>query len=149
MSDPFDLDRFVTAQAAVYDQVLAELRAGRKQGHWMWFVFPQLRGLGHSDLAWRYGITGLDEARAYLSHAVLGPRLHECLRLVQAAQGMAEEVLGPVDAVKLRSCATLFDLAVGGDPECRAVLDRWWDGEPDPRTIALLADLGRASQPTS
>lgn len=139
MPDPFDLDRFVTAQADVYDQVIAELRAGRKRSHWMWFVFPQLRGLGRSEMAWRYGIVDLDEARAYLAHPVLGPRLHECLRLVLAAAGGAEDILGPVDAMKLRSCATLFDLAAVGDPDCRAVLDRWWDGAPDPRTIALLS----------
>ncbi len=139
MSDPFDLDRFVMTQAPVYRQVLTELRAGRKQSHWMWFVFPQLRGLGRSEMAWRYGIAGLDEARAYLAHPMLGPRLHECLRLVLAAPGAAEDILGPVDALKLRSCATLFDLAADGDPDCRAILDRWWDGAPDPRTIALLS----------
>lgn len=139
MSDPFDLDRFVSAQAPVIDQVVAELRAGRKRSHWMWFVFPQLRGLGRSEMAWQFGIAGLDETRAYLAHPVLGARLHECLRLVLAAPGGAEDILGPVDAMKLRSCATLFDLAVDGDPDCRAVLDRWWDGAPDPRTIALLS----------
>lgn len=139
MSDPFDLGRFVSAQAPVFDQVVAELRAGHKRSHWIWFVFPQLRGLGRSEMAWRYGIADLDEARAYLAHPVLGARLHECLRLVLAAPGTAEEILGPVDALKLRSCVSLFDVAAGGDPDCRAVLDRWWDGEPDPRTIALVS----------
>lgn len=138
MPDDTDLERFVRAQAPVYEQVLAELRAGRKRSHWMWFVFPQLRGLGHSDMAWRYGIGGLEEARAYLAHPLLGPRLHECLRLVLATSGTAEDVLGPVDAVKLRSCATLFDTAAEGNPDARAVLDRWWRGEPDPRTRELL-----------
>jgi uncharacterized protein (DUF1810 family) len=134
-----DLERFVAAQADVYDAVLGELRAGRKRSHWMWFVFPQLRGLGHSDIAQRYGIRDLAEARAYLAHPGLGPRLHQCLRLVLAAPGSAEDVMGPVDAMKLRSCATLFDRAADGDPDARAVLDRWWDGEPDPRTLELLA----------
>lgn len=137
-----DLERFVTRQAPDYARVLDELRAGRKRTHWMWFVFPQLRGLGHSETAWRYGIADLAEARAYLLHPVLGPRLHECLRLVVAARGSAEDILGPLDALKLRSCATLFDLAAdGGDPDARAVLDRWWDGAPDARTLRLLGDL--------
>jgi uncharacterized protein (DUF1810 family) len=140
MAAAHDLQRFVTAQASVYDEVLAELRAGRKRSHWMWFVFPQLRGLGHSDMAHRYGIADLAEARAYLAHPVLGARLHECLRLVAAAPGRVEDMLGPIDAVKLRSCATLFDrAAVGGDPDARAVLERWWDGAPDERTLTLLA----------
>jgi uncharacterized protein (DUF1810 family) len=134
-----DLERFVDAQAGVYETVLDELRAGRKRSHWMWFVFPQLRGLGHSDMAQRYGIRDLEEARAYLAHPGLGPRLHECLRLVLAAPGSAEHILGPIDAMKLHSCATLFDHAAGGDPDARAVLDRWWGGEPDPRTLELLA----------
>lgn len=142
MEGPHDLERFLRAQAPVYGQAVAELKAGRKRNHWMWFVLPQLRGLGRSEMAWRYGIGGLDEARAYLAHPVLGPRLHECLRLVLAAPGTAEEVLGPIDAIKLRSCATLFDRAAEGDPDARAVLDRWWDGQPDPRTIDLLAETG-------
>jgi uncharacterized protein (DUF1810 family) len=133
-----DLERFVDAQAGVYATVLDELRAGRKRSHWMWFVFPQLRGLGHSDMALRYGIRDLAEARAYLAHPVLGPRLHECLRLVLAAPGSADDVMGQVDAKKLRSCATLFDHAADGDPDARAVLDRWWEGAPDERTLDLL-----------
>ncbi len=139
MDRDHELDRFLDAQSPVYDAVLDELRAGRKRSHWMWFVFPQLRGLGHSDMAQRYAIRDLEEARAYLAHPVLGPRLHECLRLVLAAPGSAEDVMGQVDAMKLRSCATLFDHAADGDPDARAVLDRWWDGEPDPRTLELLA----------
>ncbi len=139
MDRDHELDRFLDAQSPVYDAVLDELRAGRKRSHWMWFVFPQLQGLGHSDMAQRYAIRDLEEARAYLAHPVLGPRLHECLRLVLAAPGSAEDVMGQVDAMKLRSCATLFDRAADGDPDARAVLDRWWDGEPDPRTLELLA----------
>ena len=138
MDGPHDLERFVTAQTGVYGQVLQELRAGRKRSHWMWFVLPQLRGLGRSEMAWRYGIEGLDEARAYLAHPVLGPRLRESLRLVLAAPGAAADILGAVDALKLRSCATLFDVAAGGDPDARAVLDRWWDGQPDQATLSLL-----------
>ncbi len=138
MSDEPGLERFVTAQALVYDEVLAELRAGRKRSHWMWFVFPQLRGLGHSEKAQRYGIADLAEAKAYLAHPVLGPRLRECLRLVAAASGDIEDILGPVDAVKLRSCVTLF-LAADEAPEARVVLGRWWDGKPDVRTTELLA----------
>ncbi|MET0773229.1 MAG: DUF1810 domain-containing protein [Candidatus Limnocylindrales bacterium] len=138
MTDEADLERFVTAQAPVYGHVLDELRAGHKRSHWMWFVFPQLRGLGHSDMAWRYGIEDLAEARAFLAHPVLGVRLHECLALVVAAPGAIEAILGPVDAVKLRSCATLFDVAADGDPSSRAVLDRWWGGAPDEQTLELL-----------
>ncbi len=138
MRDPTDLERFVVAQAPLYAQVLDELRAGRKRSHWMWFVFPQLRGLGHSDMAWRYGIADLAEARAYLAHPVLGPRLRECLGLVLDASGSAEDILGPVDAVKLRSCVTLVQ-QVEDDPTARAILERWWDGTPDPRTLELLA----------
>jgi uncharacterized protein (DUF1810 family) len=138
MNDAADLERFVRAQTPVYEAVVDELRAGRKRSHWMWFVFPQLRGLGHSDMAWRYGIADLAEARAYLAHPVLGPRLRRCLRLVLAAPGEVDDILGPVDAVKLRSCATLVE-AAGDDPVARAVLERWWDGVPDPRTLELLA----------
>ena len=138
MAGTDDLARFVDAQASVYGSVVEELRAGRKRSHWMWFVFPQLRGLGHSDMAWRYGIEDLGEARAFLAHPVLGVRLHECLALVVAAPGAIEAILGPVDAVKLRSCVTLFDVAADGDPSARAVLDRWWGGVPDERTLELL-----------
>jgi uncharacterized protein (DUF1810 family) len=138
MEGTVDLERFVVAQAPVYDTVLDELGAGRKRSHWMWFVFPQLRGLGRSEMAQRYGIEDLAEARAYLAHPVLGPRLHECLRLVRAAPGSADDILGPIDARKLRSCATLFDRAADGDPDARAVLERWWDGAPDEHTVDLL-----------
>ncbi len=147
MDDAQGVARFVDAQAPAYDQVLAELRAGRKRSHWMWFVFPQLRGLGQSDMAWRYGIEDLAEARAYHAHPVLGPRLGECLRLAVTAPGTAEDLLGPVDARKLRSCATLF-LEASGDPDARAVLDRWWDGIPDPRTLELLGPPTRPSDRT-
>ena len=137
-----DLDRFVLAQDdhTTYDRALSELRAGRKTSHWMWFVFPQVAGLGHSPTAKHYELAGLAEARAYLGHDALGPRLLECCRALLALDGgtTAEQVLGPVDAMKLRSSMTLFARA---DPDERIfseVLDRFFDGAPDERTLALL-----------
>ncbi len=112
MNDPFNLERFVTAQRGVYDQACAELRAGRKQSHWMWFVFPQLRGLGRSELATRYGIACREEAEAYLLHPLLGPRLRECSRLVGEIEGRTiEEIFGYPDHLKFHSSMTLFALA--------------------------------------
>ena len=135
----FDLRRFLDAQArGVHEQALAELRAGRKRSHWMWFVFPQLRGLGRSETSQFFGIEGLDEAQAYLADPVLGPRLREGFEAVVAAPGTAEEILGPIDAVKLRSSATLFARADPDEPLFGAVLDRFFDGQPDPATDALL-----------
>ena len=137
--DPHDLARFVTAQDGVLDQVRAELRAGRKRSHWMWFVFPQVAGLGSSPVAQHYALSGLDEARAYLAHPVLGPRLRECAELAAAVPGRsASEVFGYPDDLKLRSSMTLFAQADPDAPEFAAVLDRYFDGEPDPRTLALL-----------
>lgn len=137
-----DLQRFVDAQDdhGTYDQALSELRAGPKTSHWMWFVLPQVSGLGQSPTAKHFGIAGLDEARAYLDHEVLGPRLLECCRALLALDGgtTAEEVLGSVDAMKLRSSMTLFARA---DPDERLfpdVLDRFFDGTADERTIRLL-----------
>lgn len=135
----FDLDRFVRAQAAVYPEVVAELRAGRKTGHWIWFIFPQLDGLGRSERSRFYAIDSLDEARAYLAHPILGPRLVECARLVtDVVDRSAPEILGPIDAVKLRSSMTLFARAAPHEPVFGAVLDRFYDGRPDPATEALL-----------
>lgn len=138
--DPFDLARFVRAQQGVHDVALAELRRGRKSSHWMWFVFPQLAGLGRSATAVRYAITGADEARAYLAHPVLGPRLLTATGVVAAAPARsADDLLGGIDAVKLRSSMTLF-ARVAADPQpFVAVLDRWYDGAEDPATIHLLA----------
>ncbi|TCZ65387.1 DUF1810 domain-containing protein [Roseicella aquatilis] len=139
MTEDVDLHRFVEAQAPVMGQVLAELRAGRKRSHWMWFVFPQLRGLGQSAMAQRYGIASLAEARAYLAHPVLGPRLEECTALVLAVQGRsAEAILGGVDAMKFRSCMTLFAAARPGETPFRAALATYHGGVPDPRTLDLL-----------
>lgn len=135
----FDLQRFLDAQAGgLYESALAELRAGRKRSHWMWFVFPQLRGLGRSETSRFYGLDGIDEARAYLVDPVLGRRLRECFEAIVAASGTAVEILGPIDAMKLRSSATLFARADPAEPLFGAVLDRFFDGQPDPATDALL-----------
>ena len=134
-----DLDRFVRAQAPVYDEVLAELRQGRKTSHWMWFVFPQVAGLGRSEAARYYAIGSLDEARAYLAHPVLGPRLRECGALLLAVEGhTAESILGSIDALKLRSSMTLFLRAAPAEPAFPAVLDRYYGGAADEATDALL-----------
>jgi uncharacterized protein (DUF1810 family) len=135
----FDLDRFVAAQAEIYGQALAELRAGRKQSHWMWFVFPQIAGLGLSPTARFYAIVSAAEARAYLAHPLLGARLIECIEAVLAHRGeSAEAIFGPVDAMKLRSSMTLFE-AVAADPAPFAsVLDAFFDAERDPATLNRL-----------
>jgi uncharacterized protein (DUF1810 family) len=138
-NDPFDLNRFVTAQAPVYGRVVAELRDGRKRSHWMWFVFPQLRGLGGSPTAVRYGISSLQEARAYLSHELLGPRLRECTQLINQVRGRsAEEIFGSPDDLKLRSSMTLFALAAQDAQDFSALLDRYYGGQQDPLTLAQL-----------
>ena len=143
MTDPHHLDRFLTAQAPVIAQVLAELRAGRKTTHWMWFVFPQLRGLGTSSMAQLFGIASLEEARAYLAHPVLGPRLRECCALMlQVPQRSAHEILGTPDDLKFRSCLTLFSLADPRESLFRQGLDRFYGGVPDPRTVALCGTMG-------
>ena len=134
-----DLSRFVEAQAGSYDRALAELRAGRKTGHWMWFVFPQVAGLGRSPTAQHYAISGLEEARAYLAHPVLGPRLVECAQALLDLPGDdAATVLGPVDAVKLRSSMTLFAHADPAQPVFRAVLERYHGGREDEATTSRL-----------
>ena len=125
MSDPYDLSRFVDAQERVYDDAVGELRAGRKTSHWMWFVFPQIAGLGRSPTAQRYAISSLGEAEAYLAHPVLGERLRECARVLTELEGRsAEQVFGGLDALKLRSSMTLFADATG-DPLFQQVLDRF------------------------
>ncbi len=134
-----DLSRFVDAQAGTYEQALAEVRAGRKTGHWMWFVLPQVAGLGRSPTAQHYAISGLDEARAYLAHPVLGPRLVECAQALLDLPGDdAAAVLGPVDAMKLRSSMTLFAHADPGQPVFRAVLERYFAGQEDEATTSRL-----------
>jgi uncharacterized protein (DUF1810 family) len=143
--DPFDLDRFVQAQARNYVQALAEIRRGAKESHWMWYVFPQLAGLGSSPTARRYAIRGLDEAAAYLRHPVLGARLAECANALLALAGpSASDIFGWPDELKLRSSATLFALASPPDSVFSRLLDKYFAGEPDPKTLRLL---GRADGP--
>jgi len=141
MGDPYDLQRFVDAQDAggTYDGALRELRAGRKRGHWMWFVFPQIAGLGRSATAQRYALTGIAEAQAYLAHPVLGPRLRECAAALAALPTSdAVAVLGGIDALKLRSSMTLFARAAPEPGVFQEVLDRYHAGAPDPGTTSLL-----------
>ena len=142
--DPFDLQRFVDAQAPVIDSVRAELAAGRKTSHWMWFVFPQLRGLGHSATAVHYGIASLAEAQAYLRHPVLGARLRECAALVLATRARsAHDVFGAPDDRKLQSSMTLFAHAAPDEPLFRRVLERFYAGVEDATTVAWLASASR------
>lgn len=133
------LQRFVDAQAGVVEDACAELRAGRKQSHWMWFIFPQLRGLGHSAMAQHYGIASRAEALAYWQHPLLGPRLKHCMQLLLAHEGLsAQDMLGAIDALKLRSCATLFAAVAPEEPVFTQVLARFYGGVGDERTLALL-----------
>ena len=142
MDDPYRLERFVVAQdrAGTYRQAVAELRAGRKQSHWMWFVFPQIAGLGSSPMAREFAIETLAEARAYLAHPVLGPRLAECSQILNAAAHgtTATEILGPIDAMKLRSSMTLFAAAAPEWQTFADVLGRFFDGQPDEATLERL-----------
>ncbi len=139
-SEDFDLQRFVDAQARIYPDVVKELRAGRKRSHWIWFIFPQIAGLGSSATAARYAISSLDEARAYLGHDVLGPRLRECTRLVNAIEHRSiGEIFGSPDDMKVRSSMTLFAHATGDNRDFVDVLDRYYDGEQDPLTLQRLS----------
>ena len=136
-----ELSRFVAAQdeGGVYERAVAELESGRKTSHWMWFVFPQIAGLGRSPAARRFAVASLAEAEEYLRHPVLGPRLLECTRLVAETTGRsADEIFGAVDAMKLRSSMTLFARAAPSEPLFGRVLDRYFDGIPDPATIERL-----------
>ena len=136
---PFDLERFVAAQEGVYEGALRELRAGRKTGHWIWFIFPQLAGLGRSEVSRFYGIESVDEAQAYLEHPVLGARLRECAGAVLATSGRtAEEIFGSLDAMKVRSSMTLFHRIAPDEPLFRGMLDRLYAGLTDDATDALL-----------
>ena len=148
LADPFHLSRFVGAQEATYDQALRELRRGRKESHWMWFIFPQLAGLGSSSTARHYAIQSLDEARAYLAHPILGPRLAECCAAILALDGMsASAIFGYPDDLKLRSCMTLFAHVAGPQSMFMQVIDRYFPGCPDERTIGLLTPvLGTGSR---
>lgn len=150
-----DLDRFIVAQQGVYDDALTEIRRGRKVGHWIWFVFPQLAGLGRSPTSRSFAIDSLGEARAYLEHPVLGVRLRECADALLAVEGRtAEDIFGLLDALKVRSSMTLFHLAEPGEASFAAVLSRYYDGVPDAATEALLAGeapgwRSRSPTPTS
>lgn len=141
-ADPFDLERFVQAQdlGGTFDQALVELHRGRKTSHWIWFVFPQIAGLGSSPTARRYAISGLDEATAYVQHPILGPRLVDAAQAMLATDARrAEAILGAIDAIKLRSSMTLFRRADPAEPVFGQVLDRFYGGRPDPATEELLA----------
>jgi len=140
MEDPYDLDRFISAQAGVFEQVLVELEAGEKRSHWVWFIFPQLKGLGRSSRAEFYGIGSLVEAAAYARHPVLGPRLEQCTRLVNAVEKRTiEQILGFPDDLKFRSSMTLFARAVPENALFSDALKKYFNGEPDPRTVELLS----------
>ncbi|MFD5277997.1 DUF1810 domain-containing protein [Pseudarthrobacter sp. NPDC058362] len=142
MTDPYNLDRFVAAQdsGGTFQQALAELQVGQKRSHWMWFVFPQIAGLGHSATSQRYAIGSLDEARAYLAHPVLGPRLLDCAQELSDHGGRsAEDILGGIDARKLHSSMTLFLRAAPGETVFKTILSTFFDGEPDAATDELLA----------
>lgn len=139
MADLYDLERFVRAQAPVYETALAELRAGRKRSHWMWFVFPQHDALGRSVTALKYGMGTVGEALAYWRHPLLGPRLRDCCDALLGLSGLtAHDILGSPDDPKLRSCMTLFARAVPDEPRFGAVLERYYGGEPDPLTLQVL-----------
>ncbi|MDN5001882.1 DUF1810 domain-containing protein [Bradyrhizobium sp. GCM10027634] len=145
MTDPFDLERFLRAQEPVFHAVQGELTEGRKQSHWMWFVFPQIAGLGFSAMSQRYAIGSRAEAKAYLAHPVLGPRLVECTRLVLAVQGRTiHAILGAPDDAKFRSSMTLFG-AVSDEPVFDEALARYFAGEPDGATLQILASLDQAA----
>jgi uncharacterized protein (DUF1810 family) len=139
VDDRFDLGRFLDAQEACFAQVLRELTAGEKRSHWMWFIFPQLRGLGSSPSAQHYGLASVAEARAYLDHPVLGARLRECTRRLLLLEGRsAAEIFGYPDELKLRSCLTLFERAATQEQLFSEALSKYYGGKPDPRTLELL-----------
>ncbi len=139
MSDPYNLDRFITAQEPVFERVRAELKAGRKQSHWMWFIFPQIRGLGTSPMAQTYAVSSLDEAKAYLQHPILGERLRDCVRLVNAVEGRTRhEIFGSPDDMKFHSSITLFARADPKEPLFADALRKYCNGAEDSATIDRL-----------
>jgi uncharacterized protein (DUF1810 family) len=140
MTDPFNLERFLDAQTPVYDQVRRELKVGRKQSHWMWFIFPQIAGLGQSPMSVRFAIASLDEAKAYLAHPILGARLKECARLTLDVEvKTAREIFGSTDEMKLRSSMTLFARAAPEDDLFQGCIDKYFAGASDPATSARLS----------
>jgi uncharacterized protein (DUF1810 family) len=139
MADPFNLKRFLDAQAPVYEQACRELEAGRKESHWIWFIFPQIAGLGQSAISIRFAIASLDEAIAYLAHPILGPRLKECARLALDLEGRtARDIFGSIDEMKFRSSMTLFARAPPDEDLFQRCLEKYFNGEPDPATLARL-----------
>ena len=138
-SDPYNLKRFLDAQATIYDRVLAELTDGQKRSHWMWYIFPQYKALGFSSMSKKYAIKSLDEARAYLNHPILGDRLLECTRTVLGITGRSvHEIFGSPDDLKLRSCATLFSVVSPADSLFVQLLERFYNGQRDAKTLQLL-----------
>ena len=138
-NDPYHLQRFVDAQNPVFAQVCSELRAGRKRSHWIWFIFPQIRGLGDSPLAQEFAITSLEEAQAYLDHPILGARLRECCQLVNLVEGRSiEEIFGYPDDLKFRSSLTLFAHAASDNQIFKEALEKYFNGEDDPLTLERL-----------
>jgi uncharacterized protein (DUF1810 family) len=138
MNDPFGLQRFVDAQNPVYESVCAELRSGHKQGHWIWFIFPQCRGLGSSAMATRFGISSRHEADAYLNHPLLGPRLEECTRLVNLIEGRSiGQIFGYPDDLKFRSSMTLFRIVAKDNRIFNYALEKYFDGDADPLTLDM------------
>jgi uncharacterized protein (DUF1810 family) len=139
IGDPFNLERFVDAQAPVYQQARREMAAGQKQSHWMWFIFPQIADLGQSPMSIRFAIASLDEAKAYLAHPVLGPRLRECAELTLGVEGKsARDVFGGIDEMKFRSSMTLFARAAPDDDVFQLCIDKYFAGSPDPATLAKV-----------
>ena len=143
MTDLYNLQRFLDAQTPVFDQVLRELETGKKRSHWMWFVFPQIAGLGHSSIAQRYAISSKAEAEAYLAHPTLGPRLEQCTRFVNSLQDTsAEQIFGPIDALKFRSSMTLFTAVAPSNSVLLTALEIYYDGDRDMKTLELLTSIG-------
>ncbi len=140
MSNAYNLQRFLDAQERVYDTVLEELRAGRKSSHWIWFIFPQIAGRGHSAMAQQFAITSLDEAKAYLQHPILGPRLQECTQLVLNVEGRSiDEIFGYPDNLKFRSCMTLFMASTTDNTLFKNALHKYFDSQPEQMTLDILA----------
>ena len=139
MDDPYNLQRFVSAQNPFFDQVCSELRRGRKMGHWMWFIFPQLEGLGSSWMASKYGISSREDAEAYLKHPILGPRLRDCTSIVNRVEGRSvEKIFGSIDTLKFRSSVTLFANVTQDNAVFLEALEKYFSGQPDPRTLERL-----------
>lgn len=141
VADPFELARFVAAQHSTFERAMSEVKAGRKQSHWMWYIYPQLRGLGSSSNAQRYGIASAAEAAAYLAHDLLGPRLIVMCEAALSVEGRsATDIFGKPDDLKLRSCATLFAHVSGAEAVFQKIIDKYFDGQTDPGTVQLLSD---------